>query len=149
MDTDITKPYCTVFCTLFLTRRLIYSVTLVMLQNSLLQLFITSTYSVAILTYIIKFRPFLTALNNFLEIFNELCFLILVYLSYLFTDYVVELQAKQQIGWLFIFLIAFNIGVNFILIGIEVLSITFRTIKKYLKKWRSKNKVMCSESQIK
>lgn len=67
---------------------------------------------------------------NILAIFNEFILFLMGYQMYLFTDYVSDLEKRYKMGSVFLGLVYFNIGVNFLVLGIDVSSKTFRTLKR-------------------
>lgn len=85
-------------------------------MNPTFQLTISSLFSFLILSFLVRIKPFETKTDNFLEILNESTHLLLSYLNYLFTDFIIDIDTKSMIGWLFIGIIGFNIGINFLVI---------------------------------
>ena len=57
-----------------------------------------------------------------MELFNETCLLITSYFLFLFTDFVPDVKTRYLIGWIFIGLNLFNIGVNWLALLYKVLS---------------------------
>ena len=86
LEVDTTKRNAYLFSTLFLLRRLIYGVTLIFVPILCLQLGIIILTSFIMLIFLVKYNPFHSKINNFVEIVNETTFITLVYISYGFND---------------------------------------------------------------
>ena len=86
LEVDTTKRNAYLFSTLFLLRRLIYGVTLIFVTTLCIQLVIIQLTSFMMLTFLMKYKPFYSKINNLIEIVNEATFLTLVYISYGFND---------------------------------------------------------------
>ena len=69
-------------------------------------------------------------LFNNLAIFNELMLLLLGYLMYLFTDYVPTPETRYFFGKVLLNMLYFNVGVNLIVLGIEISGRAIRALKK-------------------
>ena len=86
LEVDTKKRNAYLFSTLFLLRRLIYGVTLILVPILWIQLMIILITSLTILFFLVKFKPFDSKINNFVEIVNELTFITLVYIILGFND---------------------------------------------------------------
>ena len=86
LEVDTKKRNAYLFSTLFLLRRLIYGVTLILVPILWIQLMIILITSLTILFFLVKFKPFDSKINNFVEIMNELTFITLVYIILGFND---------------------------------------------------------------
>ena len=74
---------------LFVLRRLMFAYMAVFLGNyPFLQIQGLAIQSISILMYLSYTKPFKDKLSNILEMFNEICILILSYHLFYFTDYV-------------------------------------------------------------
>ena len=69
-------------------------------------------------------------LFNNLAIFNELMLLLLGYLMYLFTDYFPTPETRYFFGKVLLNMLYFNVGVNLIVLGIEISGRAIRALKK-------------------
>jgi hypothetical protein len=70
---------------------------------------------------------------NGIEIFNELSFLTLIYFSFLFTDFVPDLNLRYSMGWIFLGITALNLFVNWMMLFQFLASILYNKIKaKYM-----------------
>ena len=59
--------------------------------------------------------------NNTAQIFNEVSLLIICTMMFNFTDHIPDPKARYQIGWYFLYLIYFNVGVNLTLVAILII----------------------------
>ena len=67
---------------------------------------------------------------NIMEIINELFFLSCTYLCLLFTEFTLDIQTKNDLGWIFCIFIATNILLNFtVMISLVIIS-SFNYCKK-------------------
>jgi hypothetical protein len=64
----------------------------------------------------VNYAPFKKKIANYMEVFNELCFLFLTFNFYLFTDYNRYTTMRWDAGWNAVSLILFNILINLIVI---------------------------------
>jgi len=87
------------------------------------QLIANMVLSMTMLMYVAHFRPYLIAISNNWEIFNEVSGLIVQYFLMWLAIFppidVSQVSILTKIGWMYIFSVAFNIAVNFLYIGIE------------------------------
>ena len=75
--------------------------------------------------YVIQTKPFIQPARNLLEIFNELCILVVSYHIFLFTDYVPDPDLKYIFGWCMILITLVNILGN----SLAMLCSTFTALK--------------------
>ena len=102
--------YRSIFHVVFLTRRFIYVIiTMFLSSHPNIQLMLLTKLSIVYLCYLLYWRPFSDQDLNDGEIFNELS-IYLVQLSFLVMHGITE--GKTQIGWCYIGVVAFNLGVN-------------------------------------
>ena len=59
-------------------------------------------------------------LHNVIQLFNEILVLLCVWLMFLFTDYVPDPVTRYDLAWKLIYLVAFAIGVNLLLLVIMI-----------------------------
>jgi hypothetical protein len=82
------RPAAVLFIFIYLIRRLLFAATAVFLHNyGLIQLLSLMTQSLCILGYLCKYMPFAYDGLNRLEIFNEVCIMIISYIAIMFTGY--------------------------------------------------------------
>ena len=86
LEIDPTKRNAYLFSTLFILRRLIYGFILILAPILWIQYIIILITSIIILTFLLKYQPFHSKINNFVEIMNESTFITLVYLTLGFND---------------------------------------------------------------
>ena len=94
-------------------------------------------------------KPLNQSFLNFIELFNESCLLVSSYFLPLFTDLVPDVHLRYQIGWYFIWLQIFNIGVNFLCIFYKVFGALKMIIKRAYMKWQAKRKAMEATKEVK
>ena len=84
--------------------------------NLVVQVLALDTLTTATLIYYLANMPMIDRTNNFVQVFNEACILLSIWLMFLFTDYVPDPQLRLDFGeklkW---FLIA-NVAINVILL---------------------------------
>ena len=76
--------------------------------------------------------------NNRLQIFNEIVVLICIWLLFHSTQFVESPEQRYDLGWYFLYFVAFNVGVN-------ILFVIYITIKKIYQKIR----ICCFKRQAK
>ena len=94
-----------------------------------IQLASTSLSGLALLTYIIVWKPMESVLFNNLAIFNELMLLLIGYLMYLFTDYIPVPETRYFFGKVLLYLLYFNVSVNLVVLAIEISSRALRGLR--------------------
>lgn len=90
--------------------------------------------SIMSLAFAVLVRPRITKMLNILEMVNEIFMLIYAYYLFLFTEYVSDPALRSQIGSYLLYLVLFNIMINFVTIFysqvIEIKAFIIRFIKK-------------------
>ena len=140
MNVDTNRPMAIYFPTIFLGRRLIYALTIMFISNTSFQLIITLFCSLAIICYLARCRPIATWLGNFLELLNESTFLVLVYMNFLFTEFVADIEMRYFIGYVFLGVIGISLGLNFFFILKTILTQAYSFIKRKLIAFRVQRK---------
>ena len=134
MQFDTSKQSCLHFTGLFLYRRLLFAIVIVLIDfQVVIQLVSSSLSGLALLTYIIVWKPMESGLFNNLAIFNELMLLLIGYLMYLFTDYIPVPETRYLFGKVLLYLLYFNVAVNLVVLAIEISSRAFRGLRIQLK----------------
>jgi hypothetical protein len=111
VDTTIDKSILMI--SLFVFRRLVYSVNIVFLAGSTIaQLYLQFFCSLFMVIFFVTVKPLNQPFLNRMEIFNELCLLGCSYFLFTFTDFVPDTQTRYLLGWAFVGLAVFNIGAN-------------------------------------
>jgi hypothetical protein len=72
---------------MFLSKRLVFVISVIFIKEATIQVIINSLCSSSMIIFLVANKPFKSNLNNFIEIFNEITFLLLLLLCYLFTDF--------------------------------------------------------------
>jgi uncharacterized membrane protein len=57
-------------------------------------------------------KPFDKALKNYIELFNEICLIAIIYHLFLFTDFIPDANQQYNAGWSVIMITLFNILAN-------------------------------------
>ncbi|CDW88792.1 cadg domain containing protein [Stylonychia lemnae] len=98
---------------LFLLKRFAFALTAVFMRESpTAQVQIVVYLNLTTMMYVLYTKPFSNPAINKLEIFNEVCVLLISYLSFLFTDYINNPKTQYKIGLFSLFVSAVMIGVN-------------------------------------
>lgn len=106
--------------TLFLLRRLVFSLSTLFLRSApLIQLLIMNLSSLLLLCYLLAVRPFTIPSLNHLETFNEACIYLCTLLSIMFSDLGSNGLLEYQIGWGVIGVVTLNFVVNIIVLAGE------------------------------
>ena len=85
--------------------------------------------SILSLIYVAYFRPFENRFDNNKEIFNEICILIVSYSLFIFTDFSMEIQLKNDFGYILISIVIVNIIVNGFFIVKTIVSLALLKLK--------------------
>ncbi len=121
------------FTALFLARRLIYALNLVLLTESeLFQILLQILMSLGLLCYLITVMPYEKMIDNYLEIFNESCIIILFYSSIGFSRAIsITGETRELIGFFCIGFLCLIIAFNFLAFIISLcLAIKLRINKR-------------------
>ena len=134
MQFDTSKQSCLHFTALFLYRRLLFAIVIVLIDfQVVLQLAQTSMSGLALLTYIIVWQPMESRLFNNLAIFNELMLLLIGYQMYLFTEFIPVPETRYLFGKFLLYLLYFNVAVNLVVLAFEIGSRAYKAIRINLK----------------
>ena len=123
------------FTFVFLMRRLAFAYTICHIdRNITIQVFILDCMSTCVLCYYLSVRPMENAINNFVHIFNEIAILTCIWSLFLFTNYVPDPVLRHKFGWWYLYFLAFNFFVNFIVLIYSLITLIIRDLKRYCKK---------------
>jgi hypothetical protein len=129
VDTSVKKSILTV--SLFVFRRLIYSINIVLFSGSTCtQLFVQFFCCLLMLLFFADVKPMNQPFLNRMELFNEMTLLVCSYFLFAFTDFVPDANTRFMIGWAFIGLAALNILVNWMALFYKVFSALALIIRK-------------------
>jgi len=84
--------------------------------------------------YLLHFKPFENSLVQKLEVFNEVCSLVMLLLTFCMTDLVPSPEDRNIVGLFFIGCIALNIGTHLYFLFADVFVKLFRLIMNKCKK---------------
>ena len=78
--------------------------------------------------------------NNAIQIFNEVSLLVICTMMFNFTEHIPNAEERYKIGWIFLYLIYFNVGVNlFIVVALIIKKIKIQSQQKlFIKRQRAK-----------
>jgi hypothetical protein len=76
---------------------------------TLLQIILTVWISLGFAVYLIHIMPHKDKLTNKIEIYNEICYLLLSYTLFLLTDFNPDAEVKNTVGWYMVGISAFNL----------------------------------------
>lgn len=123
---------------IFILRRYLFVITTFEMKNLLYpKILVFLVTNLLYLCYLIHYRPKLEAMS--MEIFNELCTLVLTYLIFLYTDFVGSSEVKNESSYAFISVYLLNISVNLIVI-------VYSTIKEV--KLKAKRVIMLRRAKM-
>ena len=54
--------------------------------------------------------------NNTAQIFNEFSLLIICIMMFNFTDFIPDPEERYKVGWLFLYIIYLNVGINLVIV---------------------------------
>lgn len=94
-----------------------------------LQISSLSLQSILVVIYIMWVRPFESRFLNNLEIFNEICILIVSNHLYLFTQYMPNPELQYTCGWSITLITISNVFVNMIVIIAQGIFSAYSKIK--------------------
>ena len=104
------------FVAVLIVRRCVYAFNCIFLADlgysALIQLQVSLWASQAICQYLVRVRPMIDLPNNMAQMFNEISILFFCVMMHNFTDYIPNPDVRYQIGWYFLYLLYFVIGVN-------------------------------------
>ena len=84
----------------------------------------------ALLGYILYWKPLESGLFNGLAILNECMLVFMGYQMYLFTDFVLEPETRYILGKCFLGFLYMNIAMNLVVLGYEIANRTLRWAKR-------------------
>jgi hypothetical protein len=123
------------FYPVFAARRVIFVLTVFWLpEHPTFQILSCLLTNLAVMIYKGQFKPLVSRFRNRLELFNELS-IVLVHIHIMFfTDWVPDSEQRSNFGYSMICVMAFNLGVNMVIIlYYATRQIYFILRKKYLK----------------
>ena len=110
---NLKNEQATLFYFYFIIRRMIYCLTYYFLEDFLLlQMTILNIGTFTVLLYILKVKPYERKLLNQIELFNEGVILLLTYFCWVFSDNTIDINFKDDIGWLYIYILFLTIFIN-------------------------------------
>lgn len=83
------------------------------------------------MAYLVVWEPMEANHYDFLAVFNEAILCVSCYLMFLFTDYVPMPEDRYQFGYLFLYVLYINLGINLLLLGFEISRMVHKNLKRY------------------
>ncbi|CDW83081.1 UNKNOWN [Stylonychia lemnae] len=133
---NTTKSFSLLFTPLYLARRIIFALSIVFLDDGLIQALIFFLGCLVQVGYLVKVKPFYSKLSNQLEIFNEACILVISIFILTFTDAFPYQAASYEFGWIVLALCFIICLVN---IGIQVYTVSMKItlwVEKKKDEWK-------------
>ena len=129
------EPPSMAWSELYIWRRVVFAFTAIFLQLwlQLTILFICTIGSTALM---LGSSPFCSFFDTKLEVFNDVCILILLYHVVCFTEFLPKPRDKSVMGWSAAFFTLFMIGINVLILVIRLLFHSYRGIKLHWQKWQ-------------
>ena len=108
--------------TMFFLRRITFVMSVIFLEEFVWgQIAIQTFTSLGMMMLIQWHQPFESSFDNKLEVFNELCVLLLTYYAICFTDFILDPEVKNDLGYSYI-------GINSIMILVHLYFFIVRLI---------------------
>ena len=121
----------------FFARRYMMVLTLMLLPNyHMAQIWIYMATTMSIATYIGKYRPFLSTFSNRLELFNEMLVFVSIYPIHIFTDFVWDMNVRNDVGMVMMSYILFSIFSNVLIIIVITIRIIIKKVRVRYRKMR-------------
>ena len=130
-------PMSYMYVILFMTRRLIFSVTL-QYFGLFNQITINMICSLLLLTFYSWVKPMNSGILNFVEIINESTFLLCLNMCYLFTNLIPSDDQQYYDGWFFILVVLINVALNFLILIVQYIQAILGMMKAIVRKIRGK-----------
>jgi len=121
MNYETDKKSVLHFTMWFLVRRLIFAFTVGICKvNIVLQIYISIFGSLALISYLLYWKPMEANHYNYLGLFNEIVLYICITVSFLFTEFVPVPETRYMFGNYFLYLLYINLGLNLAVLGYEI-----------------------------
>ena len=104
---------------LFYAKRILFGFAIVLLQRyPVIQLICLVLVSLAILVNVAEFKPLLGHFFNRLELYSNICTMLLAYILYSMTDYTTGIAPRGVMGWVIVLLTLQFFTINLYLVAI-------------------------------
>ena len=118
-------------------RRLIFGVSVVIgMDYPLMQMQVYIITSLIVISALVGILPYNTKTMNAIEIFNEVCILIISHQLPLFTLLFDYPDFQYQFGWAVIFITIINMLVNMLIVMVSLFLTLKKTLQKLILKWK-------------
>lgn len=112
-NVDITKKTALAYNSINMLRKLLLAVMYVFLSEVItVQLLIGILSTLSMIIYLIQIEPFKDKRENWIQVFNEICIMSVLYVMYCFSELNLHPSTFFNLGWMPIFIILLNYSVN-------------------------------------
>ena len=119
----------------FMIRRIMTCITIVYVETPVYQIFVLDFTVLFVVILHGQILPFSTKSHHRIDVFNEVCVLVIMYHMIVYTDFVTNAHRKFEMGWSMITITLINVVVN---IGFLLYMQVKDTIALYQRKKREK-----------
>ena len=132
-NVDVYKgPIAFAFSVYFCLRRLAIAFVIGQVRRTIVfQIYLLDIASTLMLSYFIVILPMNGRINNMIQIFNELVVLICIQCLFLFTNYVPDPSLRYNMGNKVLYLVAYNVLVNLMVLILTLLQKIYRGIRNW------------------
>ena len=121
-DPKTAKKYLILMPTLYFVKRLLFASLLVGASEYLwVQVALLNFSTLASLMYVLWYMPLESTRANLFEVFNDVTLLLLTYLLWCFTDWIVEPETRHELGFIFIAISLGNVALHLFTMVLESL----------------------------
>jgi len=113
----VDNPLALMFTPLFLARRILFALFAILVNNVLVQLFVTIGASFLLILFYSTVWPMDNTVHNVQQLGNELVFLWCLHFMLVFTDYTTDPTKRHNIGFVYLLFIGVAILINLVLIA--------------------------------
>ena len=124
------------FTLYFCVRRFAFALTIVFLEMSIVAQVMAADVAVLGMLAFFLGLPMKNRINNFIQIFNEVIVCVCVVSLFIFTDFIPDPVERYDYGYKFLYLIAFSIGVNVLILIASIIFGIYQAIRKMILKRR-------------
>ena len=128
-DLDFSNTWLPFYRFVFLLRRILIAVAVVLVQKLVFQLFIAFFQSTLMIITIGQIRPFTEESRNRKELVNEVIIISSLYFIMCFSAYVPSTEAQDMVGYGLCLMMAVHCGVHLLIIMYTSVINTFKNIR--------------------
>jgi len=113
----VDNPLALMFTPLFMVRRILFALFAIVVNNVLVQLFVTIGASFVLVFFYATVWPMDNTVHNVQQLGNEIVFLWCLQFMLVFTDYTTDPEKRHKIGFVYLMFIGVATVLNLVLIG--------------------------------